>query len=69
MVLTMEAVYLYNVPVMNSDSESALAQGVIHEPETSLPWSNTLQRNVYLAAHRLGYRAGGPSSSSTTSTS
>ena len=28
----------------------------MHEPETSLPWSDTPQRNVYLAAHRLGYR-------------
>jgi sortase A len=56
MGLTIEAMGLYNVPVFNSDSESALAQGVIHEPETSLPWSNTPQRNVFLAGHRLGYR-------------
>ena len=55
MGLTIKAIGLYNVPVMNSDSESALSQGVIHEPETSLPWSNTPQRNVYLAGHRLGY--------------
>jgi sortase A len=56
MRLTIEALGVYNVPVMNSDSESALARGVIHEPETSLPWSNTPQRNVFLAGHRLGYR-------------
>jgi sortase A len=56
MGLTIEALGVYNVPVMNSDSESALARGVIHEPETSLPWSNTSQRNVFLAGHRLGYR-------------
>ncbi len=55
MGLTIKAIDLYNVPVMNDDSESALSQGVIHEPETSLPWSNTPQRNVYLAGHRLGY--------------
>lgn len=55
MGLTIKAIGLYNVPVMNDDSERALSQGVIHEPETSLPWSNTPQRNVYLAGHRLGY--------------
>jgi sortase A len=55
MGLTIKAIDLYNVPVINDDSESALSQGVIHEPETSLPWSNTPQRNVYLAGHRLGY--------------
>jgi sortase A len=53
--LTIKAIDLHNVPVFNSDSESALSQGVIHEPETSLPWSNTPQRNVYIAGHRLGY--------------
>ena len=41
MGLTIKAIDLHNVPVFNSDSESALSQGVIHEPETSLPWSNT----------------------------
>ena len=55
MGLTIKAIDLYNVPVFNSASESALSQGVIHEPETSLPWSNTPQRNVYIAGHRLGY--------------
>ena len=55
MGLTIKAMDLYNVPVMNDDSQWALSQGVIHEPETSLPWSNTPQRNVYLAGHRLGY--------------
>ena len=55
MGLTLKTIDLYNVPVFNSASESALSQGVIHEPETSLPWSNTPQRNVYIAGHRLGY--------------
>ena len=56
MGLTIEAMGLRDVPVFNSDTESALAQGVIHEPETSLPWSNTPETNVFLAGHRLGYR-------------
>ena len=55
MGLTIKAMELYNVPVFNSDSQWAFSSGVVHEPETSLPWSNTSQRNVYLAAHRLGY--------------
>jgi sortase A len=56
MGLTIEAMGLRDVPVFNSDSESALAQGVIHEPETSLPWSNTPETNVFLAGHYLGYQ-------------
>ena len=56
MGLTVEAMGLRDVPVFNSDTESALAQGVIHEPETSLPWSNTPETNVFLAGHRLGYQ-------------
>jgi sortase A len=55
MGLTIKAMGLYNVPVFNSDSQWAFSSGVVHEPETSLPWSNTAQTNVYLAAHRLGY--------------
>ena len=54
MSLTIKAIGLYDVPVFNSDSQWAFNSGVVHEPETSLPWSNTPQRNVYLAAHRLG---------------
>ena len=56
MGLTIRAIGLYGVPVINSDNQWAFDTGVVHEPETSLPWSDTPQRNVYLAAHRLGYR-------------
>jgi sortase A len=56
MGLTIEAMGLYGVPVINDDSQWAFDSGVVHEPETSLPWSDEPQRNVYLAAHRLGYR-------------
>ena len=55
MSLTINPLGLNNVPVMNSDSTRALDQGVIHHPETSFPWSNTPERNVYLAGHRLGW--------------
>jgi sortase A len=57
MALTIEAIGIYNVPVFDSDSQWALANGVAHHPQTSLPWwSATAQRNVYLAGHRMGYR-------------
>jgi sortase A len=55
MGLTIPAIGLYNVPVYNSASQWALDNGVSHIPETSLPWSPTPQRNVYLAGHRLGW--------------
>ena len=56
MGLTIEAIGIYNVPVFDSDSQWALANGVAHHPKTSLPWSPTAQRNVFLAGHRMGYR-------------
>jgi sortase A len=55
MSLTINALGLRNVPVISSDSTRALDQGVIHLPGTSLPWSDTPERNVYLAGHRLGW--------------
>jgi sortase A len=56
MGLTIHSMGIYNVPVFDSDSQWALANGVAHHPQTSLPWSPTAQRNVYLAGHRMGYR-------------
>jgi sortase A len=56
MGLTIEAIGIYNAPVFDSDSQWALANGVAHVPETSLPWSPTAQRNVFLAGHSMGYR-------------
>ena len=56
MGLSIEEIGLYNAPVYDSDSYWALANGIGHNPETSLPWSNTPQRNVFLAGHRMGFR-------------
>jgi sortase A len=56
MGLTIEAIGIYDAPVFDSDSQWALANGVAHVPETSLPWSQSAQRNVYLAGHRMGFR-------------
>jgi sortase A len=56
MSLSIEQIGVYDAPVFDSDGYWALANGIGHVPETSLPWSNTAQRNVYLAGHRMGYR-------------
>jgi sortase A len=56
MGLTIEAIGIFDVPVFDSDSRWALANGVAHHPQTSLPWSQSAQRNVFLAGHRMGYR-------------
>jgi sortase A len=55
MSLSINALGLKNVPVISSDSTRALDQGVVHLPGTSYPWSDTQERNVYLAGHRLGW--------------
>jgi sortase A len=53
--LTVKAVGLYDVPVINSTDQAALDRGVIHFPQTPMPWDQRPQKNVYLAGHRLGY--------------
>jgi sortase A len=55
MSLSINDLGLRNVPVISSDTTRALDQGVIHLPGTSYPWSDTPERNVYLAGHRLGW--------------
>jgi sortase A len=55
MSLTVRSIGIDNAPVMNSNSRRALDMGVVHLPDTSLPWSDTPERNVYLAGHRLGW--------------
>lgn len=55
MGLTINALGIHNAPVFDSDSHWALANGVGHVPDTSLPWSDAPQRNVYLEGHRLGW--------------
>jgi sortase A len=56
MGLTIEAIGIYDAPVFDSASQWTLANGISHDPQTSLPWSPTAQRNVFLAGHRMGYR-------------
>jgi sortase A len=56
MGLTIEAIGIHDAPVFDSDGRWALSNGVAHNPQTSLPWSQSAQRNIYLAGHRMGYR-------------
>src|SRR5215207_7443321 len=51
MSLTIDSMGIYGAPVFDSAGPMALAKGVAHLPDTSLPWSQTPQRNVYLAGH------------------
>ncbi len=53
--LTVEAIGIHDVPVFDSVGASALKHGVGHHPETSMPWTDAAQRNVYLAGHKLGF--------------
>jgi sortase A len=55
MGLTVKSLGLYDVPVFDSDGAWALANGVSHEPGTSMPWSRSEHRNVYLQGHRFGW--------------
>ena len=55
LTLTVEAMGLYDVPVISSSDPLALDNGVVHHPQTPLPWEERAQKNVYLAGHRLGY--------------
>jgi sortase A len=56
MGLTIEKIGIHDAPVFDSFGRWALANGIAHHPQTSLPWSQSAQRNVYLAGHRMGYR-------------
>lgn len=53
--LSVPSIGLYDVPVLRSNTQGALDNGVIHARGTSMPWSGTPERNVYLAGHRLGW--------------
>lgn len=55
LALTVEALGLYDVPVLSSDGLEALDSSLMRVPETSLPWDGGAQRNVFIAGHYLGY--------------
>jgi sortase A len=53
MYLTIPAIGLYDIPVLEGTSEAILSQGVGHVPGTGFPWVDG--SNTYIAGHRLGY--------------
>ncbi len=53
MYLTVPALGIQDVPVINDASEYALEAGTQHLPNTGFPWQD--DSNVYIAGHRLGY--------------
>ncbi len=53
MYLTIPAMGLYDIPVLEGTSEAVLSQGVGHLPGTGYPW--VAGSNTYIAGHRLGY--------------
>lgn len=53
MYLTIPAIGLYDIPVLEGTSEAVLSQGVGHVPGTGFPWVDG--SNTYIAGHRLGY--------------
>ena len=53
MYLTIPAIGLQDVPVLEGTSEAVLSQGVGHVPGTGFPWVDG--SNTYIAGHRLGY--------------
>ncbi len=54
LALTIEKIGLRDVSVVNSSSPQALDNGVVHLPQSPMPWEQREQKNVYLAGHRVG---------------
>lgn len=53
MYLTVPALGIEGVPVINDGSEAALEAGTQHVPSSGFPWQDGA--NTYIAGHRLGY--------------
>jgi sortase A len=54
MTLSARALGLYDMPVTSSDRRKDLDNGLVHVPETSRPWDEGGQKNVFIAGHYLG---------------
>ena len=52
MSLTIPALGISGVPVVDEDSEAALTAGAMHLPGTGFPWQEG--SNTYIAGHRVG---------------
>ena len=54
MTLSARALGLYNMPVTSSNRQEDLDNGLVRVPETSRPWDEGDQKNVFIAGHYLG---------------
>jgi LPXTG-site transpeptidase (sortase) family protein len=54
MTLSARALGLYDMPVKSPDRREDLDNGLVHVPETSSPWDQGSQKNVFIAGHYLG---------------
>jgi sortase A len=54
MSLTVPALGISGVPVVDENSEAALTAGAMHLPGTGFPWQGE-GSNTYVAGHRVGY--------------
>jgi sortase A len=55
MTVSSPALRVSDAPVFRNYNTRSLTRGIGHVPQTSLPWQRAKQKNVYLAAHRLGW--------------
>jgi hypothetical protein len=55
LTLTVEALCLYEMPVIRPSALQVLDNGLVYVPQTPVPWEERAQKNVYPAGHRLGY--------------
>ena len=53
MSLSVPALGIYDIPVVEGTSEASLSQGAGHLPGTGYPW--VAGSNTYIAGHRIGY--------------
>jgi LPXTG-site transpeptidase (sortase) family protein len=54
MTLSARALGLYDMPVTSSNRREDLDNSLVHVPETSHPWDEGDQKNVFIAGHYLG---------------
>jgi LPXTG-site transpeptidase (sortase) family protein len=54
MTFSARALGLYDMPVASSERLEDLDTGLVHVPETSRPWDEGGQKNVFIAGHYLG---------------
>ena len=55
MALSVGSIGIRNEQVESTSDTKTLDEGLIHLPQTSLPWDRAGSRNVYVVGHRMGW--------------